>query len=225
MNNCPQYLAFCSIMPITGPYMYINESPVVSIMHHNAEYCDHWLIDTSWLKRPKAATMWLRHIWHWLRQWSIWHFEFKNSVIFLAQIYFGWKLCFLQLFCLTFLTKLFLCYVFDKKICYDFDQTFFFMFLTKLFFYVFDSTFFLTFCQNLFFFGQTSFGKLHLVKLHLANFIWRNFICRNFIWRRLARPIHSLAWSGSSLATPVALICFQMAGQTHKHTLAQLYCR
>ena len=63
------------------------------------------------------------------------------------------------------------------------------------------------FGQNFFLFGETLFGQLHLVKLHLANFIWQNFI-----WRL-------------TLATPVVLIFFQMAGQTYIHTHAQLYYR
>ena len=69
-------------------------------------------------------------------------------------------------------------------------------------FYVFDKTFFCfsTFLPKHFF---LCFDKTFFV-------FWQNSI-----WRGLATPIHFLALPRFS----------QMAGQTHKHTLAQLYYR
>ena len=100
-------------------------------------------------------------------------------------------------------------------------NVFLFTFLMKLFFFTFLAKHFVFLAQIYFLaktcfylgkvhlviliwrtlFGKTSFGELHLVKLPLAK-----LHLAKLIWRRLATPIHSLAWPGSTLATPVALI-------------------
>ena len=95
-----------------------------------------------------------------------------------------------------------------------FDDTFFRLWQI-FFFYVCDETFFL--CFSLKFFLLTFLTKLFFFTfLTKLLFFWQNF-----------SSIHSLALPGSTLATPVALICSKGRTNTHavKHTLAQLYYR
>ena len=93
--------------------------------------------------------MWLRHIWHWLRQCSIW----------LRQIYPP------RIWCMFLLPKFLIIWL----------KTFFFTSRQKLVFFLhfLPNFVFLRFSQNLTCCGtEKKFGQLHLVKLHLANFIW-----------------------------------------------------
>ena len=159
--------------------------------------------------------MWLRHIWHWLRQWSIWLRQIcpPRGLFFWPKFVYIFDQSFSYF---TILTKtiFFFFNIFDQTFFDVLDETLklfgFLTFLTKLLFFFFG--------QNIFFlFGENSFGELHLVKLHLANFIWRNFIWRTSFgvdWLRQSIPwlcqvLHWLRqWHWF----------FQTGGQTDKQT-------